>query len=232
MRAFHGLAAAAMATILLGCSYPGRYQNAIVPDLGQITAVSTAKPAWSVIHTDAEEVDEGGRRAIHLVSRADSANGIVGLVLVNGLEFSTGSIDVDLKGKSLRGNSFLGVAFNVADEKTFESIYFRPFNFKAEPPFRARAVQYIAWPTYTWEKLRKERTGEFESAITPLPDPDDWFHARIEVAKDQVHVFINDATEPTIVTARLNERGIARRAGLFVDSADGFYANLKFAPTP
>jgi hypothetical protein len=219
-------AIAGAVVILIGCAGTPAQRQPIVPDLAQIPAART----WTVINIDAENVEVDGRRAVHLVSRADSANGIVGLALVDGLEFSTGVIDVDLKGKSIRGNSFLGVAFNVADDKTFESVYFRPFNFKADPPFRDRAVQYIAWPAYTWEKLRKERTGEFESAIHPLPDPDRWFHARVEVGPRQVRVFVDGAQEPTLVTTRLAENGKGRRAGLFVDSADGFYANLKFTP--
>jgi hypothetical protein len=84
-----------------------------------------------------------------------------------GVDFETGVIELELKGKSVRGRSFLGVAFNVIDDKTFEAVYFRPFNFKAEGEFRDRAVQYISWPANTWENLRKHRTGQFENAVSP-----------------------------------------------------------------
>ncbi len=156
--------------------------------------------------------------------------GIAGLVIADGVNFTTGSIEIDLKGKSIRP-SFLGVAFNVADEKTFEAVYFRPFNFKADGVFKTRAVQYIAWPKYTWNELRKNRPGKFEGAVIPMPYPDKWFHARIEIETKQVRVYINDAKEPCLTVERLAESGKNRRVGLFVDTGDGLYANFKVIPT-
>jgi len=130
----------------------------------------------------------------------------------------------------VRGRSFLGVAFNVLDDKTFEAVYFRPFNFKAEVEFRDRAVQYISWPANTWENLRKHRTGQFENAVSPVPDPDSWFRARIEVTRDQVRVFVNGAMQPTLAVTRLAASRAKRSVGLFVDSADGLYANVRILP--
>ena len=144
-----------------------------------------------------------GKRAVRLTAEGDSANGIVGLALPVGSSFSTGTIEIDLKGKNVRQRSFLGVAFNVANERTFEAIYFRPFNFRAEEPMRSRSVQYVAWPVNTWEHLRKSAPGRFEKSVNPVPDPDSWFHARIEVTDSQVRVFVNEAKEPSLVTRRL-----------------------------
>jgi hypothetical protein len=182
--------------------------------------------AWRITHATAKNIEIDGKPVIHLEAEGDSANGIVGLALPRGLQFSTGVFQVDLKGKNVRGRSFLGVAFNVIDEKTFEAIYFRPFNFKADDPFRRRAVQYIAWPQNTWEHLRTNTPGQFENAVNPVPDPDTWFHTQIEVTDEQVRVFVNHATEPSLVVRRLAKGGVARPAGLFVDSSDGYYANL------
>lgn len=127
--------------------------------------------------------------------------------------------------------SFLGVVFNVVDARIFEGIYFRPFNFKADKPARDRAVQYIAWPENTWEKLRKDKPGQFENAVNPVPDPDGWFHARIEVADKQVRVFVNDSKAPCLTVNRLAEGRMSRPVGLFVDVAEGLYANLKVTPS-
>lgn len=188
---------------------------------------------WKVTHAAAEGVEADGQHAVRLTAEGDSANGIVGLALPPAIRFSTGTIEIDLKGKNVRGRSFLGVAFNVVDEKTFEAVYFRPFNFKAADPFRTRAVQYIAWPANTWEHLRKSAPGQFENSVSPVPDPDGWFHARIEVSNNDVRVFVNHAKEPSLVTKRLSSGCVRRPAGLFVDSSDGHYANLTFsAPNP
>src|SRR4051812_35562327 len=130
---------------------------AVAPDLATVTDGRS----WQLIHAQAEPAEKDGQPALRLVSEGDSANGVVGLVLPRGLAFDTGTLEIDLKGRNVRQRSFLGVAFNVVDEKTFEAVYFRPFNFKADEPFRGRAVQYIAWPANTWEHLRKTEPGRF-----------------------------------------------------------------------
>jgi hypothetical protein len=205
----------------------------VLTSLGLGTVHAAGLDGWKVTHAAAEGVEADGKHAVRLTAEGDSANGIVGLALPPAIRFSTGTIEIDLKGKDVRGRSFLGVAFNVVDEKTFEAVYFRPFNFKAADPFRTRAVQYIAWPTNTWEHLRKSAPGQFENSVSPVPDPDGWFHARIEVTDNEVRVFVNQAKEPSLVTKRLSSGGVLRPAGLFVDSSDGHYANLTYsAPKP
>jgi hypothetical protein len=153
-----------------------------------------------------------------------------GLALVEGMEFAEGTIEIDLKGKGKQEASFLGVAFSVADGKTFEAVYFRPFNFmRDDEAFRVRAVQYISWPDNTWEKLRKEKPGVYESAVKPVPDPSGWFHARIEVTKQKVSVWVDDAKEPCLIVDRLAKREKGK-LGLWVDSKEGEFSNLKILP--
>jgi hypothetical protein len=194
-----------------------------IPDL---TKVADTR-AWKVSHATPELAEVDGKKALRLTAEGDSAQKIVGLALVAGSKFTTGTIEVDLHGKNLRGRSFLGVAFNAADERTFEAVYFRPFNFKADPPFKTRAVQYIAWPEHTWEKLRQSTPGMFENAIAPLPDPNGWFHARVDVSAKHVKVYVNHAADPCLSVDRLPTGKTGEEVGLFVDSADGLYANLK-----
>jgi hypothetical protein len=124
----------------------------------------------------------------------------------------------------------VGVAFGAADGKTFEAVYFRPFNFlRDDKSFRVRAVRYVAWPDHTWEKLRKGKPGVFESAVQPVPDPAGWFHARVEVTKQKVRGWVDDAKEPCLAVDRLGgrERGMV---GLWVDSQEGAFRNLKILP--
>ena len=113
------------------------------------------------------------------------------------------------------------------DGNTYEAIYFRPFNFMREGNvFRQHAVQYVAWPEHTWEKLRKGKPGVYESAIKPVPDPSGWFHARIEVAKQKVSVWVDEGKEPCLVVDRLASREKGK-VGLWVDSKEGSFRNLK-----
>jgi hypothetical protein len=77
----------------------------------------------------------------------------------------------------------------------------------------------------------KNRPGKFEGKVSSVPDSDKWFHARIEVETKRVRVYVNDAKEPSLTVDRLSEDGKGRLIGLFVDTGDGLYANLKVTPT-
>ncbi|MCR6638917.1 MAG: hypothetical protein NVV82_08005 [Sporocytophaga sp.] len=81
-----------------------------------------------------------------------------GIVWIKDVKFSKGTIELDLKGKDVFQKSFIGVAFHGVDNKTFDGIYFRPFNFKATDSIRhTHAVQYINHPDFPWKKLRDEK---------------------------------------------------------------------------
>ena len=52
-----------------------------------------------------------------------------GPIWLKNYSFQNGKIDVDLKGKNLQGQSFVGVAFHLIDGNKYDAIYFRPFIF-------------------------------------------------------------------------------------------------------
>jgi hypothetical protein len=153
-----------------------------------------------------------------------------GVIWLDGVEFTEGTIECDILGKSQpRGSNFLGIAFHGADDTAFDCVYFRPFNFRAENPENgSHAVQYISHPQWTWQKLRAERTGQYEKPISPPPDGDAWFHAKIVVTRRKVSVFVNDAIKPTLEVELLNDR-VGGRIGIWGgDAGDGgHFANLK-----
>jgi hypothetical protein len=127
-----------------------------------------------------------------------------GLGILEGIEFDTGTIEIDLLGENNPGKSFIGIAFNIQNDDTFEAVYFRPFNFVAEEQIRKdHMVQYIFHPEFTWRKLRDERTGEFEDEISSPPDPDDWFKATIRITDDKVEVYVNEILKPVLSVDRL-----------------------------
>lgn len=156
-----------------------------------------------------------------------------GAIWLESVNFTEGTIEVDILGKSApRGSNFLGIAFHGADETTFDCVYFRPFNFRAENPENARhAVQYISHPQWTWNKLRSEKTGQYEKPIAAPPDGDAWFHAKIVVTGKLVSVFVNDAMTPSLVVEKLNDRTSGKIAIWGGDSGEGgHFANLKITP--
>jgi len=177
----------------------------------------------SIFNRTVSSLKDGERNAVRLSEAAGD-----GLAYLEGTEFANGTIELDVRGKDVLQRSFLGVAFHGIDGTTFDTIYFRPFNFKAEDPERRiHAVQYISHPTYTWQKLRTEQPGKYEQAVTPVPDPNGWFHVRIVVASPKVSVFVEDAKEPSLIVSQLSERGKGR-IGLWVgNTSGGDFANLK-----
>ncbi len=196
---------------------------------GQSLTPDLARPndaqRWRLLDADASV--EGP--VVLLTPHGDPAVGShIGLALLQNVMFSEGTLEIDLRGGGARAASFLGLAFGAADANTFEAVYFRPFRFAdADPVARAHAVQYVAWPEYTWEKLRKEKPGVYETAIQPVPDPAGWFHVRIDVTKQTVSVSI-DGARPCLVVDRLGHRD--GDVGLWVDSMPGAFRNLRIEP--
>jgi len=154
-----------------------------------------------------------------------------GVAYLRGIEFGNGTIEFDVKGKDVQGQSFVGVAFHGVDGTTYDAIYFRPFNFRTEDPVRrSHAVEYISHPIYTWQKLRAERPGSFEQPVSPAPDPNAWFHVRVVIASPKVSVFVGDAKQPSLVVTQLSER-TKGLLGLWVgNGSGGDFADLKIIP--
>lgn len=129
-----------------------------------------------------------------------------GMAWIEGVNFATGTIEVDLRGRDVFQRSFIGIAFHGVDTAKVDVVYFRPFNFRAEDPERKiHAVQYMSLPDYDWERLRKERNGVYEKGITPAPAATEWFHARIVVGEKQILVYVNGAKDPALTVDKLND---------------------------
>src|SRR5262245_48997210 len=187
-------------------------KKTIEPDL----AALVEGKGLNVFNRSLSSIKDGAKKA----ARLSEASGD-GVAYLTGVEFNNGAIEFDVRGKDVQQQSFVGVAFHGVDGTTYDAIYFRPFNFRTEDSARRiRAVQYIAHPTYTWQKLRTEQPGKYEQPVNPVPDPNDWFHARVVVASPKVSVFVNDGKEPSLVVTQLSDRkkGLV---GLWVGNGSG-----------
>lgn len=164
----------------------------------------------------------GSEEAVFLTAAAND-----GLAWVGGVSFSEGTIELEIKGKDQRGQSFVGIAFHGQDNNTFDGVYLRPFNFQGAPEQRSHSIQYIAMPEHDWSSLRTNHPGKYEAAITPAPDPDAWVRLRLEIKGQNVSAFVNDASTPTLTVELLNDRRKGK-IGLWVgNGSDGWFRNLK-----
>src|SRR5438552_4427577 len=179
-----------------------------------------------VFNRSVSSLSDGARKGVRLSEHAGD-----GVAYLQGVEFTNGTIELDVRGKDVQQQSFVGVAFHGIDGTTYDAVYFRPFNFRAEDPARRiRAVQYVSHPTYPWQKLREEQPGKYEQAVNPVPDPNAWFHARVVVASPKVSVFVGDAKEPSLAVNQLSNRrkGLV---GLWVgNTSGGDFANFRIIP--
>lgn len=197
-------------------------QRALEPDLAHLAQ----SQGLQVFHRNATALTDGARNGLRLSENAGD-----GIAYLNGVEFTNGTIECDIRGTDVQGNSFVGIAFHGADSATYEAVYFRPFNFQTTDSARhAHAVQYISHPNDTWQKLRAEHPGVYEQPVNPAPDPNGWFHIRIVVSGSKVSAYVADATEPSLGVTRLSDR-TSGMVGLWVgNTSGGGFANLRISP--
>ena len=169
---------------------------------------------------------QGSRDGVHLSDKAAP-----GVAWIEGSDFTDGTIDVDVRGRDVLQRSFVGVAFHRKDDATYEAVYLRPFNFRADDPVRHRhAVQYMASPDYDWPRLRQEFPDEFERSVDPSIVPTDWVPLRVVVKGGAIQVFVGPAKSPTLEARKLgqSDRGLI---GLWTgNTSDGDFANLRVTP--
>ena len=165
----------------------------------------------------------GNPRGVHVSEKAGS-----GVIWIEGTDFAQGTIEVDVRGRDVPQQSFLGIAFHGTGDSVYEAVYLRPFNFRAQDPDRHQhAVQYIALPDYDWPRLRKEFPEEFENPVDASVAPTDWVPLRVVVNDKNVQIYVGAVKSPTLEVRKLgsNTRG---SIGLWVgNTSDGDFANLR-----
>ncbi len=198
--------------VCLVCAFNLSAQKIVMPDLSKIND----SKMWSTINRASSFND-----VLFL-----GAGGREGLARFNELVFENGKIELDIKGKDEQGKSFVGVAFHGLNDSTYDAVYFRPFNFK-NPERSNHSVQYISHPVFTWFKLRNEHPEQYEKTVTPVPSPNDWFHATVVIEFPVVKVYVNNSAEPSLTVTQLSSRKKGWIALWVGDGSDGNFKNLK-----
>jgi hypothetical protein len=75
--------------------------------------------------------------------------------------------------------------------------------------------------------LRSEFPEQFEKTVTPVPNPNEFFHARIDVKWPTVKVYVENSEIPSLEVKMLSsfKKG---KVGLWVgNGSDGSFKNLK-----
>ena len=182
----------------------------------------------------AEPATYQGRKAIRVTETGQAREDR--LVLLKDVSFQDGRIEIDVAGKPGAGTSelargFIGVAFRVApDVSRFECIYLRPANGRAEDQVRRNhSVQYVSFPDFPWQKLRKETPERYETYVDLVPG--EWTKVRIEVRGVKARLYVHDAEQPTLLVNDLKLGEAKGTVGLWIGpGTEGYFANLRIGP--
>lgn len=166
------------------------------------------------------------RNGVRLSSRRGN-----GLAWVEGTEFRSGTIEVEIRGREDLQQSYVGIAFHRKNDTSYEAVYLRPFNFRAADPLRRQhAVQYISLPKFDFQDLRDEFPEEFENPVDGSIVPTDWVKLRVVVEGSKVQIYVGSANEVTLGVPKLGELD-GGRVGLWVgNNSGGDFANLVVTP--
>jgi hypothetical protein len=185
----------------------------------------------------AESVKYQGRAAVRITDAAaqnlpDGAR----LAIVTGTSFEDGVIEAEITGDALPGTpetvrGFTGIAFRVApDGAKYECIYLRPKNGRSEDQTqRNHSTQYISVPDFPWQRLRSETPSKYESYVDLAPGA--WTKVKIEVHGDKARLYVNGATQPTLIVNDLKHGQSKGAIALWVGpGVVAHFANLSVTP--
>lgn len=112
---------------------------------------------------------------------------------------------------------FIGVVFRTSkNDSAFEAIYVRPkVGRSSNQRFRNHAVQYISYPHYKFDSLRKVAPFRYEgSAPVSL---NEWIKMRIEVNGATAEMFVNDLKYSSFIVDKMLGGNKQGGIGLYVD---------------
>jgi hypothetical protein len=155
-------------------------------------------------------------------------------VKLKNVNLDSGVIEVKVLSRLLKtapetARGFIGIAFRInEDNSSFECIYIRPANGRAEEQVRRNhAVQYFSYPDFKFPRLRKESPEMYESyADMGL---NEWIKLKIVVNGKQAKLFLNNNKQPSLIVNDLKHGENASGAiGLFADvGTEGYFSDLK-----
>jgi hypothetical protein len=179
-----------------------------------------------VFNRTLDQTKAGAPEAVFLNSADD-----YGLAWIIGVDFSNGTIELEIKGENNPGKSFVGVAFHGKDNKIFDAVYLRPFNFQApKAENRSHSIQYISMPEHDWSELRGKYPGKYEAGLLPAPAPNSWVGLKLVLEGKNLSAFVNGADKPALNIELLNDRARGK-LGLWVgNGSDGWFRNLTITP--
>lgn len=211
-------------SMFLQCAFCGFSQN--VP-----FSPSNLTPYGVTIKT---EVFKGKQSLLLEQAKATDSNQKYTFARLNNLDFHNGTIELSIAGELNKNpvegaRGFVGIAFRVKEDTSkYEIFYIRPTNGRAEDQVRRNhATQYISYPNFPWQKLRKEFPEKYE-AYADL-QAGEWTKIKIEVEDQLSKLYVNGASQPTLIVNDLKQgKDLRGSIGLWLDiSTIAHFTGLK-----
>jgi hypothetical protein len=172
-----------------------------------------------------------GRSAIQLIAAPAAANAS-SYAVVKGVSFQDGTIEVDLAGQPAAGagegaRGFIGIAFRLQGDGTYEYIYLRPTNGRADDQVRRNhSTQYSSHPSFDFAKSRQEAPERYESYVDL--EPGVWTKYKIEIEGRKARLYVHGAAQPCLIVNDLKLEPRAGSVALWVGpGTEGYFSSLK-----
>ncbi|WP_410012185.1 hypothetical protein [Sodalis sp. C49] len=154
------------------------------------------------------------------------------------VDFADGVVEVDVASRLVAdapayARGFIGLTFRIDRDGRFESIYLRPTNSLAEDQVRRNhSVQYVAYPDYRFDRLRKESPGKYESYA--VLDLERWIHMKIVISGQKAVLYLDKKPQPALIVNDMklgaNQRG---GVGVWLESGTiAYFRHLKVNALP
>jgi hypothetical protein len=174
-----------------------------------------------------------GRSAIRVIATPGAANATSYAVIQDAV-FRDGTIEVDLAGQPAAGagggaRGFIGIAFRLQGAESYEYIYLRPTNGRADDQIRRNhSTQYSSYPDFDFARSRQEAPEKYESYVDLQPGV--WTRYKIEVEGRKARLYVNGAEQPCLIVDDLKLEPLKGGVALWVGpGTEGYFSNLKIA---
>jgi hypothetical protein len=160
-----------------------------------------------------------------------------GFGILKGVDFRDGEIEMEVSGVPSKtadaaARGFIGVVFRIQpDARHAESIYLRPTNGRADNQLnRNHSVQYVSPPDWTWQRLRMETPGQYESYVDMQAG--EWTRMRIVVHGKNADLYVGGAAQPCLIVRDLklgeSHGGVALWIG---PGTEGYFRDVRITPS-
>jgi len=179
------------------------------------------------------QVTYKGRSAIQVIAAPDTPNASSYAVVKDAM-FRDGTIEVEVAGQPAPGapggaRGFIGIAFRLQADGSYEYIYLRPTNGRADDQVRRNhSTQYSSHPSFDFARSRQEAPEKYESYVDL--EPGVWTKYKIEVEGRKARLYVHGVEQPSLIVDDLKMEPRAGGVALWVGpNTEGYFANLKIS---